>query len=139
MQVLIVEDEFYSRKVLQTFMQKYGSCDVVEDGDEALDLVRGSLVNRAPYDLILLDIMMPKLDGQKTLQQIRELEQRHRSGGTGTKVIMVTALDDPQNVVQAFYQGGADSYLVKPIEKEKLERELKNLGLLNHGPDNNHN
>jgi two-component system chemotaxis response regulator CheY len=51
---------------------------------------------------------------------------------------MVTALDDPQNVVKAFYQGGADSYLVKPIEKDKLEQELKNLGLLNHAPKNNH-
>lgn len=138
MRVLIVEDEFYSRKVLETFMQRYGDCDVVEDGDEAVEFFRGSLVERAPYDLVLLDIMMPKLDGQRTLERMRELEQQHDKGGMGTKVIMVTALDDPQNIVKAFYQGGADSYLVKPIEKEKLEQELKNLGLLNHAPNKNH-
>jgi len=131
MRVLIAEDEFASRKVLEKFLSFYGRCDVVVDGDEAVESFQAAWTDQDPYDLVLMDIMMPKMDGQKALKQIREFEKSKGVVGFGeVKVIMVTALDDPRNVVEAFYEGGANSYLVKPIEKEKLEAELKTLGLI---------
>ena len=131
MRILIVEDEFSSRKVLEKFLGTYGRTDVVVDGDEAVESFAAAWEEKDSYDLVLMDIMMPKLDGQKALQQIRDFEKSKGIVGFGeVKVIMVTALDDPKNVVEAFYEGGANSYLVKPIEKEKLNAELKNLGLI---------
>ena len=131
MRILIVEDEFSSRKVLEKFLGTYGRTDVVVDGDEAVESFATAWEEKDSYDLVLMDIMMPKLDGQKALQQIRDFEKSKGIVGFGeVKVIMVTALDDPKNVVEAFYEGGANSYLVKPIEKEKLNAELKNLGLI---------
>ena len=131
MRILIVEDEFSSRKVLEKFLGTYGRTDIVVDGDEAVESFASAWEEKDPYDVVLMDIMMPKLDGQKALQQIRDFEKSKGIVGFGeVKVIMVTALDDPKNVVEAFYEGGANSYLVKPIEKEKLNAELKNLGLI---------
>jgi two-component system chemotaxis response regulator CheY len=131
MRVLIAEDEFASRKVLEKFLGIYGRCDVVVDGDEAVESFQAAWADQDPYDLVLMDIMMPKMDGQEALKQIRDFEKSKGVVGFGeVKVIMVTALDDPRNVVEAFYEGGANSYLVKPIEKEKLDAELTTLGLI---------
>ncbi len=131
MRILIVEDEFSSRKVLEKFLDGYGQCDVVGDGDEAVESFVAAWEEKDPYDLVLMDIMMPKLDGQKALQQIRDFERTQGIlGFDEAKVIMVTALDDPKNVVEAFYEGGANAYLVKPIEKENLDAELRTLGLI---------
>jgi len=131
MRILIAEDEFSSRKVLEKFLDGYGQCDVVGDGDEAVESFAAAWEEKDPYDLVLMDIMMPKLDGQRALQQIRDFERSKGVLGFGeAKVIMVTALDDPKNVVEAFYEGGANSYLVKPIEKENLDAELQTLGLI---------
>jgi two-component system chemotaxis response regulator CheY len=75
--------------------------------------------------------MMPNLDGQEALRQIRSIEKELGIEGHGeVKVVMTTALEDPKNVVEAFYQGGATSYLVKPIEKSTLKTELERLGLI---------
>jgi two-component system chemotaxis response regulator CheY len=47
-----------------------------------------------------------------------------------TKIVMVTALDTAQDVIEAYYKGGCTSYLVKPIEKKKILKALKDLGLI---------
>ncbi|WP_291322284.1 response regulator [Desulfonatronospira sp.] len=129
MRVLIAEDDFVTRKSLERLMQQYGECDEATTGKEAVDCFRMAWEEKKPYDLILLDIMMPDLDGQDALQQIRDYERSRGIVGFGeTKVIMVSALDDPRNVVRAFYSGGASSYLVKPIREQKLYEELEKLG-----------
>lgn len=131
MKTLIVEDEFSSRKILEKFLGEYGFYDLAMDGQEAIESFKMAWQEKKPYDLILLDIMMPNLDGQEALKQIRTFEKEKGVIGFGeVKVIMVTALDDPRNVIEAFYEGGANSYLVKPIEKDNLKQELRNLGLI---------
>ena len=129
MRFLVVEDDFGSRRLLQVLLAQYGQCDVVVDGNEAIEAFRLAWEENEPYDVILLDIMMPNLDGQEALRTIRSVE---REIGIATddevKVIMTTALEDPKNVVEAFYEGGATSYLVKPISKEKLRVELEKFG-----------
>ena len=71
------------------------------------------------------------MDGQTALRKIREIErERGISPSQEVKVIMTTALDDPKNVVEAYYKGGATSYVPKPIDKHMLLHLLKNLGLI---------
>ena len=131
MRVLIVEDDFVSRRMLQKILAGYGQCDIAVDGREAVQAFSMALVNATPYDLVCMDIMMPLMDGLEALRQIRQLEEEkgiHEMNAA--KVVMTTAVDDKKQITQAFYQGGAASYFVKPIDKDKFLAELRILGLV---------
>ncbi|BDQ39009.1 response regulator [Pseudodesulfovibrio nedwellii] len=130
MRALIVEDEFLSRKVLRSFLMTLFEVDIVVNGREAVEAFKISHAEKQPYDLILMDIMMPEVDGIEALQKIRSIET-DRGYKPKVKVIMTTALDDPQTVIKTFYDGEASAYIVKPIAKERLYDELEKLGLLN--------
>lgn len=128
--ILIVEDDFTSRRVLRQILETYGECDVAIDGEEALEAVRLALEGEKHYDLICLDIMMPKMDGQTALKEIRSLEEgRGIRPGQGARVIITSALDDSKNVLQAF-RAQCDGYIVKPYDKAKIEAELDAQGLM---------
>ena len=130
MKTLIVEDDFVSRKLLKDIMQKYSDCDVVIDGKEAIQAFRLAWEDDQPYDLILMDIMMPRMDGKEAVKQIRAFEKEiNVSGSKEVKIVMTTALGDPKTVFETYYQCGATSYLVKPLSKEKIFDELKKLKL----------
>ena len=131
MKILIVEDDFISRRLLKELLAKYGECDIATNGVEAVEAFRLALDSNLPYHLICMDIMMPNMDGQEALRLIRELEtERNIHGDREVKVIMTTALDDPKSVIDAYYRGGATSYLVKPIIKDNLMDEISAFGLL---------
>lgn len=131
MKVLIAEDDLSSRKFLFKFLSQYGECDLVVDGLEALDAVLISLKENKPYDLICLDIMMPKVDGVKVLKHIKELEaQKGILPEKRAKIIMTTALAETQ-YVQGAFELGCDAYAAKPIDTEKLVEVLSKLGLIN--------
>jgi len=130
MKILIVEDDFISRRIIKEILSPYGDCDIVVDGQEAVQAFKAYEADD-PYDLICMDIMMPNLDGQEALKQIRDIEKESGIKGSGeVKVIMITALDDPKTVFKAYYKGGATSYIVKPIEKDKLIQKIRGLGLI---------
>ncbi len=127
---LVVEDDFTSRLLLQRYLAPLGETHVAVDGEEALAAVKMSLEDGAPYQLICLDIMMPKLDGQAVLNDLRQLEEEHRILlGNGAKVVMTTCLADNRNIMNAF-RGQCDAYIVKPVERSKLMEQLQRLGLL---------
>lgn len=129
--ILIVEDDFTSRRVLNHILESFGVCDVAIDGEEAVEAVRLGLEGgETRYDLICLDIMMPRMDGQAALQAIRSLEESHGiAPGTGAKIIITSALDDSKNVLQAF-RSQCDGYIVKPYDKQKITAELREQGLI---------
>ena len=130
MRFLIAEDDPTGAKLLEELLEKHGVCDWVEDGEEAVQAFQLALEKKEPYDLILMDIMMPNLDGQSALTQIRNIEkEKYQIYLDGVKVIMTTALDDQVNILKAFCQGGATNYLVKPITKQKLFSLLGEMGL----------
>jgi two-component system chemotaxis response regulator CheY len=130
MKILIAEDDLASRKFLFKFLSQYGECDLVVDGLEALDAFLISIKENTPYDLICLDIMMPKVDGVKVLKHIRELETKKGIiPDKRSKVIMTTALAETQFVQNAF-EIGCDAYAAKPIDTQKLIEVLGKLGLI---------
>ncbi len=132
MKCLIVEDDFISRRILKELLSPSFDCDIAVDGTEAVASFRLAHEGKRPYDLICMDIMMPGVDGQEALHRIRLLEKEFDiPPNMEVKVIMTTALDDPKTVIQAYYKGGATSYIVKPVSKQKLMRELRILGLVN--------
>lgn len=130
MRILIAEDDLVSRKFLQKYLSKYGECDIVVDGLEALDAYMISLKDDKPYDLICIDIMMPKVDGVKVLKNIRDMEaQKNIEADKKAKIIMTTALAETQFVQQAF-EYGCNAYAAKPIDIEKFYEVLKKLELI---------
>jgi two-component system chemotaxis response regulator CheY len=131
MRILIVEDDFVGRKVMQRLLREYGECDVAVDGVEAINAFELAWEAGAPYDLLFLDIMMPNMSGLDALKLIRTKEkERGVPSAREVKVIMTSALDDVKNVTQSFFQGGATAYLVKPIEREKVLAEMHKLGAI---------
>ncbi len=131
MRILIVEDDFVGRKVMQRLLREYGECDVAVDGVEAINAFDLAWEAGAPYDLLFLDIMMPNMSGLDALKLIRTKEkERGVPSAREVKVIMTSALDDVKNVTQSFFQGGATAYLVKPIEREKVLAEMHKLGAI---------
>ncbi|WP_313559424.1 response regulator [Ruminiclostridium cellobioparum] len=130
MRILIVEDDLVSRRFLQKFLSRFGECDVVVDGMEALDAFLYSLKENVPYSLICLDIMMPKVDGIKVLKTIRELEtQKGIPVRDRSKVIMTTALNGTEMVQKAF-ELGCEGFASKPLDTEKLVEVMEKLGLI---------
>ncbi len=131
MKTLIAEDDLISRFLLKDFLEEFGPCDTVVDGNEAIAAFRLALEKSDPYDLVCMDIMMPRIDGQKAVAEIRAMEkERSVKAADAVKIIMVTALSDPKNVMDAYHKGGATSYIVKPLDREKLLEELRILGLV---------
>jgi len=116
--------------LLQTFLSSYGECHVAVNGKEAVDAFRWANDGGHNYDLICMDIMMPEMDGQTALKQIRALEQ---TAGilphAGVKIIMTTAVCDTKAVF-ASYEELCDGYLFKPLDTAKLIQYLKSFGLV---------
>lgn len=131
MKCLIVEDDQVSSRVLEKMICRYGCSDLVANGQQALEQFRLAHDSNRPYDLVLMDIMMPEIDGLRAVLAIREMESLAGiPRAQGVKIIMTTALDDPRTVMKALYESDASSYLVKPIRLQKLEEELRALKLI---------
>ena len=130
MKILIAEDEFTSRLLLQELLKIYGSVHIAINGKEAVEAVRMALETGEPYDLICLDIMMPEMDGKEALKEIRSLEEtKSILPNLRSKIIMTSAHEDFENVSMAF-NGFCDGYLIKPVQKARLLEELGNLKLI---------
>ncbi|MDD2390359.1 MAG: response regulator [Desulfobacterales bacterium] len=130
MKILIADDDFTSRMLLQGLLQSHGTVHLAVNGREAVEAVRLALEADELYDLICLDIMMPEMDGQEALRQIRLMEEtKGIAVPDRVKIIMATALADKANVIKALNHQ-CDYFLVKPIQKARLMEKLRNLKLI---------
>ena len=102
MHILLAEDEARLRDIVRDYFAAHGAeCDLAKDGEEALELLR-----RHDYDAVLLDVLMPGLDGFAVCRRLRE--------GSGAPVIFLTALGGEEDVLRG-YGLGADDYVTKPF------------------------
>lgn len=132
LKILIAEDDLSSRKFLYKLLSQYGECDLVLDGLEALDAFLISLKENKSYDLICLDIMMPKVDGVKVLKHMKDLEaQKGILPEKRSKIIMTTALVEAP-IIQNALELGCDAYAAKPIDTVKFIEVLHKLGLIDN-------
>ena len=129
--ILIVDDEIIAGKVMASYLNPYGVCDVITEGRGAVEQVEQFIQNHAAsYDLICLDINMPGMDGLEVLQEIRRLEAEYGiDAADSARVIMATLMNDSHHVSRAF-MNQCEIYLVKPIQRDELLRQLVALGLI---------
>lgn len=129
MKILLAEDDRLSRDFLEGFMKIYGDCDSAADGMEAIDNVLESMKMHEPYGLLCLDLMLPKVDGLKVLEIVRRLEEQyHVPAAERMRVIIMTAIADV-NVIDQAFKLGCDAYASKPIDTEKIQKVMADLGL----------
>ena len=92
-----------TRILLQNILSAYAEVHSCADGDEAVLSYKSAFDRGEPYDLICMDVLMPKMNGIETLSLIRREEELHpRLHTLDTKVIMTTASDDSETIYQAF-------------------------------------
>ncbi len=125
---LVVDDNATNRRVAELLLQSVGTDVVsVEDGQQAVDAFR-----RERYDVILMDMMMPVMDGLAATETIRQIEAEQRL--RHTPIIMLTASSLPEHIT-ASMDAGADLHLLKPINAAALFDALNVVG--NAEPDEN--
>jgi two-component system chemotaxis response regulator CheY len=128
MKCLVAEDDATCRALLHKILSKYGECDIVVDGREAVQAVKNARHKNRSYDLVCMDLRMPVMDGQEAIRQIRAEEAGAGALHTA-KVIITTSLTDMGSITHALV-GKCNAYLMKPIDTGKLLAELRELGLV---------
>ncbi|MBU0674313.1 MAG: response regulator [Proteobacteria bacterium] len=130
MKSLVVEDDFFAGKLLTKYLSALGEVDTAANGEEAIvAVVKQINETHRNYDLICLDIMMPKIDGQQALKGIRELEKKGLlKEEECAKIFMTTAFSDRDQVVEAA-KYGCTAYIIKPVNRNKFYEALYDHGL----------
>lgn len=130
MRILVADDDLASRRILERLLAARGEITSVVDGATCIEAFRVALEEGDPYRLVLLDIVMPGLSGHEVLHELRTLEADWKIRPQDeARIVMTSVLEDPHNVIKAYNEGWATSYLVKPISKKALDEEIARLGL----------
>lgn len=130
LKILVAEDDEANRKFLSKLLAKFGEVTVVADGFQAVKSYMQAMDDKEPYQLVCLDVMMPRIDGYKALDAIRDLENKNAlTAGERAKIIMISALDEggfDEELAGNLY----DCYMSKPIDILEFEMNLKRMNLL---------
>jgi two-component system chemotaxis response regulator CheY len=121
--ILVVDDNAANRELLVETFRDTASCDVAVNGREAMDVYRQNVSDGRMYDIILLDLAMPEVDGIEFLKFVRAIESE--AGvvpGEGVPVIIVTAFVG--SFMKAF-NGGCDDYVLKPVDPLALLQKVR--------------
>ena len=109
--ILLVEDEYKIRKIVRSYLENEYEIFEAENGEEALELF-----NKNNFDLIILDLMLPKINGEEVCRKIRQVSD--------VAVIMLTAKSSEEDKVDGFNYG-ADDYITKPFSPRELALRVK--------------
>jgi len=128
--ILVAEDNEVNALLIRSLLTKLGHHAVIaSNGEQALESWRAARSAGAPYDLVLMDIQMPQLDGIETTRRIRGLEAGQP--GRQTPILALTA----NTLVEdryACFEAGMDGFLIKPLDREKLADALAGLAAARH-------
>ena len=127
--ILLAEDNDLNAEIaIELLAEQKIITDRAEDGAECLDKLEKA--DSGYYDMILMDIQMPVMDGYQALKNIRDIEKEHGiPQDKAARIIMTTALNEEKNVKKAF-ELGCTVYCAKPIDMDKLRSTLQKLELI---------
>ncbi|MFE5322810.1 response regulator [Paenibacillus sp. NPDC056579] len=116
--VMVVDDTAFMRMVMRGLMEQLGM-NVVAEARNGLEAV--NLYEKVRPDLVTMDITMPEMDGIEALKQIKRMDSK-------AKVIMCSAMGQKDMVLEAMRSGAID-FVVKPLQKDRLEEAVRNSGV----------
>ncbi len=131
MKTLIVDDDLVSRAKMEAIVSEFGEFESVDSGALAVVAFKRAFVKQTPFDMIMLDILMPGRGGQDVLNDIRIIEKARRVPHEDrSRIIMVSASAERNEVINCIRMG-CDDYLVKPVNREKILHLIKkhNIGV----------
>ncbi|HBG05815.1 MAG: histidine kinase [Geobacteraceae bacterium GWC2_58_44] len=129
MKCLIVDDEIFCREFVATLLRTTADCDQAGGGSEALDMYNRALASDEPYDVIIMDIMMPGMSGHDAAMAIRSIEKEQKIDKR-VNILMLTALNSANDAMDSFCNAQSAAYLVKPVSKAGLFNVMTKLGVL---------
>jgi len=128
---LIVDDDVLGRELTIQYLEGVAACDTASNGKEALGLFASALVGGAPYDVVMLDLLMPEMNGYEAGTAIRQLEKEHGlTTASGVSIIIVSSVNTPKEIVHAYMSAQSAAHLTKPLKPEKLRKTLVALELI---------
>lgn len=126
MRFLIVDDDESIHLYLRSVLDGLVECDCVLSGEDGVAHFTEAYNANRPYDVVMMDILMPGMDGHQAAEIMRAREQELGISEINQfKLVMITSLVDDINVSKAFFNTHASCYIVKPLEKEKVLEELR--------------
>lgn len=126
MRFLIVDDDESIHLYLQAVLAPFAQCDSALSGEKAIELFEKAHADGKPFDVVMMDILMPGMDGHQTAELMRKRERElGLSEHDRFNLVMITSLVDDTNVSKAFFNTHASCYIVKPLDKEKVLDELQ--------------
>lgn len=128
---LVVDDEELERELIAQYLDGVAECDMAENGLQAVEMFRGAFEGGNPYDLIFLDIVMPGMDGNAAAKEIRMIEKEWGVPvNNGVNIVVLSSLNTPDDVIQAYVSVKSAAHLVKPVHSDKLLATLSKLGIV---------
>jgi two-component system, chemotaxis family, chemotaxis protein CheY len=127
---LVVDDDELGRELIATYLEGIAVCEMAENGLKAVEMFRNAFEGGNPYDLIILDIVMPGMDGHSAAKEIRLVEKEWGvSINEGVNIIVISSLNTPSDVIQAYVSARSAAHLIKPVQPDKLIATLGKLGI----------
>lgn len=134
LKTLIIDDDSTSVSLLKDMLYYNCKCFVANNGQKGIDLFERAKKSGSPFEIVLLDIVMPGIGGIEVLKKLREIElspekkpgDGHKEEGEGRPalIIMQTSSEDPQDMLAAQYDGGCNGFITKPYSKAKILKEV---------------
>ncbi|MEO5353583.1 MAG: response regulator [Magnetococcus sp. XQGC-1] len=130
LKTLIIDDHPASIALLENLLAEHCTCFSATSGEEGLALFAEAHKSSEPFDVVLLDILMPDLDGIETLKRMRKIELADREVQLFGKrdglarIIMQTSSDSPQDFMDSYLKGRCNGFILKPYSKEEIVEKV---------------
>lgn len=132
MRILVIDDDFVSLQKMAVLLGEYGTCDQAQSAKQAMEMLKLSKKKHTPYDLMMIDINLPDVNG---LDLMRLIDQKERSLNLGrARKVVVTSESTVANV-QTAHRYKCDSFIVKPVTPDIIRKKMIELGYLAEDPE----
>ncbi len=132
MKILIVDDEMAALTKMKVLLGAFGECTLCTNSQQALQICAKAIESGRPFELITIDLHLGHADGNDLLDEINQLEIKHRAAPA--KKLIITASGTKENLVKAFHKG-CDGFIVKPVQRDALEQKMLAMGYVKKQTD----
>lgn len=131
MKSLVIDDDYSCRRIFKVYLDNLGDCDTVSLGFEGMNKFKEAFGTSDPYNLIIIDIILPDINGNEVLRMIRTEEDLALTPDHfRVKIVLATSLDDEVNRnFEKDLKKGLETYYVKSFANEGLPGKLQELNL----------